>query len=437
MNRLARQPDVLTVGPLRLSLFPSPRGPRLKSDDDAYKSFIWLVDCAVESAVESAEEGADKKEGCENNSINNNDAYHAICDGNDWYHEIMILRAPDPEYDDVKTLRARWQDLVADVPDDKGLRVLQVGPYDPVLVPHAVLSEFTQELKRLRQQFILSPPWLFCVDACAEAHHSEYDLIMAAEAAYAAGEQINLQELGLDDCENCTAQRLEHLLRWDAQNLARYYIGVLDAADALGFSAQASWLFAEETCLQLPHPDEQAIIQGLEIEAAAIDAHEQASDGQEDSPALIARRQALLQHMHTHGLLNRRYLHDKEHYLHAWSCPVLLDFYKAACEASSYLESYARRQRLGDSGTDAAEQTLLHAPICIDLFRGLPVPDGVERWDWIAWGEYLLREHGPGPDVQADQGIFPYHDNDGLINVLWRRDATVPALRYLRLERPS
>ena len=46
----------------------------------------------------------------------------------------------------------------------------------------------------------------------------------------------------------------------------------------------------------------------------------------------------------------------------------------------------------------------------------------------------LLREHGPGADVQADQGQFPYQDQDGLVVVLWRKDAGVPALRYIALE---
>jgi hypothetical protein len=61
----------------------------------------------------------------------------------------------------------------------------------------------------------------------------------------------------------------------------------------------------------------------------------------------------------------------------------------------------------------------------------------VSQAAWISWGEHLLRTHGPAADVMADQGLFPYHDQDGLIHVLWRKDAGLPALRYLSLQRPQ
>ena len=418
MNRLASQPESITVGPLHFSLTPSPRGPHLEAEDDEqWMSFIWLVEAAVAAAEEEQSE----------------EAYQALIAGSNWFHEIMEFREIYNDYDDLHALRTQWQSYVNAYPDPE-LRVIRVASYETVLLPQELIAEFTKALRHLWHQHAVPAPWLFCTDPCGPAHQSEHNIIMAAEQLINEHpQQVDLAALGLHDCGDYALTRLQQLLQWQASHLARTYIKILDNASVLPFPAQAPWLFSASSHHHQAHPDEQEILQVFESEAADIDAWEQSLDGSEEPESLIKKRRALLAQLHNNGLLERSHQLQKEHYLNRWQFLHLSDYYRAACKFCEYVSSHARKERLAQTHPDVLTLNIQEAPVCLDIFRGLTPPEHVHTWDWIAWGEYLLLAHGPADNVQADQGHFPYHDQDGLIHILWRRDGNKPALRYIKL----
>lgn len=385
------------MGPLLLPLTPAPDGPQAGDGGEPWlKSLCWLLRVAAE------EDG---------------EVVRAIEGGGSWDHSIMQVRSVDPATDDLTEAAAAWRRLTGSDLDGE-LVVMYAGGFDQTVVPRTAFLAAARELTRLRRELAIEPPWLFCeAPRWTYAHGSERARVLERTA----------REAGLESMA-AAIPKLRTLMGWRLDAHAMAYARRLE--EEAGFLG-APWLFTPKPRYSLPHPAERPALLELEREAADIDAVEAALEGREEPDALLARRARLLRGLGRAGLLTDTDRTLKLRYLDAWSAGTICKLYRAALDALAYLSSDARRRY-----NPAAEPTdLLDAPVCLDLFRGLVPPPGVPTEDWISWGEYLMRTHGPGLDVQAAQGVFPYHDSDGLIMVAWRRDARRPALRYLSLVR--
>ena len=330
--------------------------------------------------------------------------------------------------DDLDWAREAWRRVTGE--DLAGeLRLMYVGGRDTTVVPLAVLRDACRQLHALVERLRFEPPWLFCPEPRWNvADGSEHPALLALDRRLAAGEPVaedELAERGLASLVHA-GEKLEHLLRWRMNALAGGYIDRMRAAGRLDLP-EPPWLFSRPVHHHQPHPGERAVLRELEAEAVAVEAAELALGGAEEPPELVERRAALLRRLERHGLLDTDRRDAKLHHLHASACPRLVALYKAALDAAGYLSSSARMRR--NPGAEATD--VLAGPICIDAFRGLKPPPEVSRFEWIAWGEHLLRTYGPGPDVLASSGDFPYHDQDGLVWVFWRKDAGFPALRHV------
>jgi len=390
-------PSHLVAGPLRIPLVPGPQGPILDEEPDL-EGLAWILMTA----------------------IGDPEAFAATQTGASWFHEIMELRPPAAG-DDLAAAREAWRRWTGQELDGE-LRMLRVGGYDPVVLPLAVLGEAVRTLKALREEFRIEPPWLFTEPSrWNQGHGSERDRVRAAETRLAEGGGAEeLKALGLAS-PVFREEKLEWLMRWGAPGLAGRY------AEVLG--APGPWLFRGDPLRDVPHPAERALLSGLEGEAEAIDRDEFALNGATDPPELVERRSRLLRRLEGVGLLDRPRHGEKAHWLGEWKLETLRKLQEAAMAGLDYLESTERSRY----NRDPTERRILEAPVCLDIFRSLKTPPGVSRFAWISWGEFLLRKHGPRRDVTADQGDFPYHDRDGLVIVLWRKDAGFPALRYVAL----
>ena len=212
-------------------------------------------------------------------------------------------------------------------------------------------------------------------------------------------------------------------------SFVRDFVAALQALTDAHYPIDPPWLFTTDAIMSPAHESEREHLAALDAEAHEIDRIEQSLDGGTEPPELIARRRGFLPRLREAGLLTAPFAAEKRGTLRKWGLDTLGALHDAALAAALYLRADSRK-RYNPAGS---ESDILEAPVCLDIFRGLKTPEGVSTFDWISWGEYLLRTHGPGADVRADQGEFPYHDQDGLILVAWRKDTGFPALRYLSL----
>jgi hypothetical protein len=407
------QPTHLDAGPLRLALTPGPEGPQLELDEE-FDSFCWVVGGAAEAEVED-------------------EVCRAIERGESFGMDNFMYQRIGPEQD-LGAAKEIWKRRTGEELNGD-LWVACVGACNLNIFPLAAAQQAYQTLRALREKHRIEPPWLFLPKPKWEiAHRSEQDRVLKLEEALAAGAVAAdraLSDLGLRSSEFAEA-KFRTLVDWKALGLAQLYAPILQTKPELGLS-EAPWLFAPQSAWELPHPSERRTLMELEAEAQEIDRVETDLGGADEPEELLSRRTRFLERLNACGLLSDWMYPRKKEWLDRWGFKSLLGRYNAALEALVYLDSAERRRY----NPDAPEKEILKAPVCLDIFRGQRLPEGMNPHTWISWGEFLLRSHGPGSDVRAEQGDFPYHDQDGLVTVLWRKDAGIPALRYLSLQKPN
>lgn len=409
------QPTEVQAGPLTLRLCPDPRGPMLDEDDVGLESLYWLVGVSCLAGEDDADE-----------------IYQATQSGAAYYDHVLQVRPLD-EDDDLEAAKRFWHAKTGcDLEGE--LRYVQVASDQPLILPADVLRDLARQLKQMREAHHFAPPWLFVPDAVwSWADNSERFRLNEIDARLGDGEcdDAQLASSGL----RCPAQaesKIRTLLDWGAFVAAEHYAAFLAQSDVID---DPPWLFHGQPGKNLPHPSERAVLATLEQAAAAIDRDEAALDGRPEPSELIGRRATLLRELDAHGLMSIYNCRKKRNWLDRWEFAKLHHLYEAFMSAADYLSSDERRRY----NPDATASHLLQAPVCLDAFRAGAIrpPGNVSLHAWLSWGEHLLATYGPGPEVQSDQGEFPYHDQDGLIIVLWRRDAGIPALRYLSLREPT
>ncbi len=420
MTDSSSQPTELCAGPLRLKLSPSPRGPMIDQDrDDAERlsSLFWVMGVSAQSLKDGEED----------------ELFDATQSGASYFDHVLEVR-PVKTDDDLDAARAFWRKLTG-AELEGALRLIQVASDPPVILPLEVLSDAMLQLRQYRAAHACASPWLFTPKAQWDyASPEERFALRAVEEKYQETGRCDdaaLVDAGLR-CTDRMEQKLATLLDWDARWLAENYATFLGECGALDARRR---LFTDTPSSDAPHPMARSALESLEREATAIDEDEAALGGQSDPSALIRRRAAFHAALEAHGLLSEWCWMKKSGWLKRWGLAKLSMLYSAANAAWTYQRSDARRRY----NADAPVTSLRAMPVCLDLFRegAIQPPPNVQVDAWISWGEHLLRTHGPGSDVTADQGDFPYHDKDGLIVVLWRKDAGVPALRYLSLQKTN